>query len=291
MLNFRAIFCVWIVLLMGGCSTGSFHSLDKEGGKEIYRIAFDSSWYSLGEVPQGPALNGFFYDLIQSIGEVAGVVIQPVEVQEPNLLVGLQNKSYEGVCTLIYPYSYAQQEYAFSDPVLLTGTVLVASTASANSVPSSLVGRRIGVLEGPFYEQQIQRIPGVFIEKVLLVPDAFYRLQNKTMDFFLVEIARFLPYSVGLWEGKVRVVSGALDDQGLRLAVTKKAEHGLLPLWEQAVKTLRKNGTYNALLNKWGLWHLQLDNQWGRSLACQGMKRWSVDILASMVLDEADSAD
>ncbi len=267
MLGIRTVFCLCSILLLGGCSTVTQYP--EKGAKEVYRIAFDSSWYSLGDVPFGAALNGFFYDLLQGVGDVAGVILQPIAVQEPNLLVGLQNNSYEAICSLIYPYSYAQKEYTFSNPVLLTGPVLVASSDGPSSVPSSLSGKRIGILEGPFYAQQAQRIPGVLVEKVFFLSDAFHSLQDKRIDFFLVGIAQFFPYLKGSWQGNLKIVSGALDDQGLRLAVSKKAENDFLPLWEQALKVLRKNGSYNALLEKWGLWHLRVDKRWGHSLAVQ----------------------
>jgi polar amino acid transport system substrate-binding protein len=249
-----AIFLFAVLLLVGsglllkGCSN------HKE--RKTFLIGRGSDWFTLPLMGKEQNLAGFIDDLFQAISALEKNDFQAVIVPSEYLTKGLDEGNYNGIITIINPTAYSNNQYAFSDSFFLIGPVLVLPENSPYKSIEDMSGKQIGISRGASTVFDLNTYPSIIIIPYENVLFALEGLNRGDLDGVIMGMLPAYIYTKSLFNGKLRVATGPLTKDGFRVVALKNAEGiELVAEFNDGLKKLRDNGTYDKLITKWTLFN------------------------------------
>lgn len=223
------------------------------GKKPTYNIGVDPSWYPLDLAGQQKLLLAFSIELLQEISREEKLQMAVTRLNWDNLLWALREKKTDAVLSTVQPYVFYQKKYVFSDPYLLTGSILIVPENSKYTGIDKMVGKEIGLLRGSSAAVLLQRIPGLILRAFDSIPETLNNLEAGHIDGALIDAPLAMSYIRDLYHGKLKIVGNPIGDQGLRLVSLHTAHPILIDQFNKGLALIKKNGKYEQLLKKWGL--------------------------------------
>lgn len=194
-------------------------------------------------------LVGFDIDLAQEIGKIINkeVIIKDAEWQA--LLGGLKNGQYDIILSAMSRQEAGEGNVNLSDTYyLLNDVIVVKQENNAISSAKDLQGKSVGVQLGSGSEQVVDKLANLKrVARYNYNPEAFLDLKQSRIDAVVVGYAYALTQKDFSKEYKI---VGTLAPAEL-VAVMKKGEDTLTKEVNEALKTLKANGTYDKLVQKW----------------------------------------
>ncbi|DAB33160.1 MAG TPA: amino acid ABC transporter substrate-binding protein [Sulfurospirillum sp. UBA12182] len=192
---------------------------------------------------------GFDIDLAQEIGKILNkkVIIKDAEWQA--LLGGLKNGHYDVIISAMSAQEAGVGNVNISDTYYLLNDVVVVKKSN-NTIHSEkdLKGKKVGVQLGSGSEQVVDKLEGLGeVARYNYNPEAFLDLKQERIDAVVVGYAYALTQKNFKEEYKI---VGTIAPSEL-VVVMKKGEDKLTQQINEALKTLKSNGTYDALVEKW----------------------------------------
>lgn len=192
---------------------------------------------------------GFDIDLAQEIGKILNkeVVIKDAEWQA--LLSGLNNNHYDVIISAMSAQEAGVGNVNISDTYYLLNDVVVVKKSN-NTIHSKedLMGKKVGVQLGSGSEQVVDKIQGIGkVARYNYNPEAFLDLKQERIDAVVVGYAYALTQKNFKEEYKI---AGTVAPSEL-VVVLKKGQNELTQQINGALKKLKANGIYDALLEKW----------------------------------------
>ena len=192
---------------------------------------------------------GFDVDLANAIGKILGkkIIIKDAEWQA--LLGGLKNSQYDMILSAMSRQEAGENNVNLSDTYYLLNDVVVVSKKDKTiQTPKDLVGKSVGVQLGSGSEQAVDKLSGLGkIARYNYNPEAFLDLKHGRINAVVVGYA----YAVTQKDFKNEYkIAGEIAPSEL-VVVMKKGEDELTKQVNQALSTLKSNGTYDALVQKW----------------------------------------
>jgi polar amino acid transport system substrate-binding protein len=218
-----------------------------------YRIGLDPSWYPLELLGQEPLVTGFSSDLIQGVAKKERLRLVRTLASWDNLLQGLEEGKYEGALTSMAPQVFTEDRYDFSEVYLLTGPVLIVPADSALASLDALVGKEVAVQGGSPGALLLERYPGVLIRYYDNIPTALNAVLTQEVDAAVFGVVPAEAYVRDLYKGRLKIATAPLNEEGLRLMVLHNKAPGLLRAFHAGLKSMRRDGKYAELLEKWSL--------------------------------------
>jgi ABC-type amino acid transport substrate-binding protein len=236
-----------VIILLGGsnCSGPS--------PNKVYRIAIDQSWYPLDLMGKGPAIFAFSDDLLMTIARNEGFLAQLYPVSWDSLLSSVNQGKAEGAFSSILPVMHYKDEYSFSDSYLCVGPVLVVRANSTVESLSEMSGKEIGVISGTPAILLAEKTPSIIIRYFDKFPPALEELVNSKIDGVVMPSLLANSYVRDIYSGSLKVVNKPLTEEGLRLITLKDENEELIDAFNDGLKKLKEDGTYEKLLKKWTL--------------------------------------
>lgn len=225
----------------------------------VYVIAMDETWYPLQVYDNEEYLSRFSVDIVQSIAAEQHFTAQVVSVEPGDLLSGIDSGEYEGILSSIILSEEDAVNYLSSKPYFLLGPVLVVSTTSNIKSLKDIKGASIGIIRGFGAINSLDNyVKTNFIfydysDRFKLIDDVI----NNVVDGMILDImtAHELTAS-GFDEGRLKIVSAPINNNGLRLIVKNTPEYKrLINKFNEGLKVLKQNGLYDKLLKKWKLFN------------------------------------
>jgi polar amino acid transport system substrate-binding protein len=217
------------------------------------------------EIVTGTVLSGASADLEEALGELLGVKILSESVGGlPALLAGVTSGRYQFAFGPIGDYKDREGSNDFVDWVqeFVVFSVLKGNPKGITSLETSC-GHRISVMAGGSAERVIQvqskacdaaGKPAVEVQSYTDQPASILAVRSKRADAFFSSQAP-LTYFVSQANGQLEL-AGVGQKNGFENiyqgAVVPKGSP-LGPLFIDAIKQLTANGTYAAIMKKWGL--------------------------------------
>jgi polar amino acid transport system substrate-binding protein len=236
---------IFLFLVLSACG--------KSKGSSGYQIALDPNWYSMELPGKEKNLLAFSTELLKEISSLKKINIDLLMTNWDSLIPGLQQGKYEGVLSTLYPYAFNGELYRFSDLYLATGPVLVVTENSPIHSLEMLQKKEVAVLRNNPAHLIAEKVPDLIIRVYDSIPQMLNDLLKQTIDGALVDTLIAQAYCQDIYHEKLRIATPSLDDEGLRLITLKTAPPALVDAFNQGLKELKANGTYQALLNKWFL--------------------------------------
>lgn len=195
-------------------------------------------------------LQGFDVDLALAIGKVMGANIKFVNVPWDGIIPGLLNGNYNCIMSAMTITDERSQTISFSDPYFKAGQVIVVKKSN-NSIkaPNDLKGKKVSVQISTTGDIAVSKIPGVEVKRFDNIPLALIELKNGGVDAAVVDLAVAV-YSVKDDPSYKLVDPDPFTSEYYGVAF-KKADKALLKDWNKALATLKSNGTYDKIYEKW----------------------------------------
>ncbi len=233
-----------VLLVLVGCGGSS------NGGR---RVGVDASWYPLQFGTRDNSVTAFSTELMTMIGGVEKIPFVKVNVNWDDLMEGLQKDRYEAILTSMPPYIFNEKLFDFSDIYLPLGPVLVVAANSKINSIDNLSGKEIAVISGSTSALILEKSTGVLIRYYDSIPIALNDILAQTVDGAMVDVLTAVAYCRDLFQGQLKIVTPPLNEEGLRLVTKHNAAPDLIKGFNAGLQKMKKDGSYDKLLEKWGL--------------------------------------
>jgi polar amino acid transport system substrate-binding protein len=218
-----------------------------------YKVAFDPSWYSLEMPGRESMLTAFTSELIEAIGKEENLKIGVYQRSWSNLMLGLQENYYQAICTPMQPYLFYEKLYVFSDIYLETGPVLVVGANSSWNSLAQLGGHEVGVIRGTTYAFILEKFPNIIQRTYDSPQTALDAVSQSWIEAMLLDILTAKAFTQDLYQGKVKISSAPLTQEGIRLVGLESKSEEFIRRFNRGLSKLKSNGTYSKIAQKWGL--------------------------------------
>lgn len=219
-----------------------------------YVIATDATWPPLEFIDENKQIVGFDIDLMNAIAKAMGFEVEFKNTAWDGIFAGLENGDYDAVLSSVTITEEKLQKYDFSDPYVNAGqivVVLIDETAikSNKDLPGKIAGAQIGTTGA----LAIQKINGAILKQYDTIDLAFADLLNNVIDAVVLDtpVAAQFALLSETFKGKLKIVGEAFTDEYYGLVVRKGESADLKNLFDEGLKKIKADGTYDKLYAKW----------------------------------------
>lgn len=246
---FSGIAIVIIFFLYKGCSNES--AAQKPS---TYRIARGESWPAANLMGKEKNFAAFIDDLFAKIAEDENIKISVFPTTTNSMQGKLLSGQIDGMISNLQPDTTNEQTLLFSSPFFIYGPVLVVPVTSELDTKEELNSRIIGMLSQDPQVLEITKDNTIQIKLYNNVFKALTDLSEKHIDGLILSALPAFIYTRTFYPGKLKIVTGPLNSEGIRLVVQKN-EKGevLIEKFNEGFQKLRADGSFEKLLSKWDI--------------------------------------
>jgi polar amino acid transport system substrate-binding protein len=221
--------------------------------EETYEIGIDPTFFPLALDQEAVQVFAFATDVLNEISALEKTPFSKVILSWDNLIESLYLEKTRGVLSSAPPNLINKSKFSFSDPILMTGPVLVTQL---NSQKTNLKDYKSFVVAmGKSSEEldlmkEYPDIEFVFYDSII---DGLEGVQTQKYNAALIPSLQANAYIRDLFQNSLKISSFVLTDQAIRLLTLKDKEIKLLEKFDKGLKRLHENGRLKDLLFKWSL--------------------------------------
>ncbi len=246
------------VLLVAGCATTTTTTTTKgiagittiKAGE--LQIGSDTSFPPF-ETLEGNKVTGFDVDLMTAIGKKMGYKVVFVTANFDGLIPSLKSKKFDGVATAMTITADRKKEIAFSDPYIDSDQSLTVKANSGIKSTKDLTGKAIGAQTGTTGEKWAQEnLMSIAKDKAIksypTATEAFTALEAGQIDAIINDY----PVSAFIVKDKpeLALVEKIKTNEKYGFAF-RKEDTKLVSEVNKTLKTLKSNGEYDKIFEKW----------------------------------------
>jgi len=235
-------------LVLSGCTATS------TGTTKKYVIATDAAWPPMEFVDANKNVVGFDIDLMNAIAKEQGFEVEFRNTAWDGIFAGLESGGYDAILSSVTITDERKQIYDFSDPYMNAGQAIVVTVDNtAISSEADLEGKAVGAQIGTTGAFAIAEIAGTTLKEYDTVDLAFLDLINGNVVAVVCDTPVAADYALASaeYKGKVKIVGEPLTEEFYGLTVRKGESQDLVKAFNEGLKKLKENGTYDSLYSKW----------------------------------------
>lgn len=249
---------IGLLAACGSSDTGDGEvNANGEGGydlNESYTVVSDNSFVPFEFVEDGE-LVGFDIELIKAIAEEAGFEIEGGEIETTNfdgIIPGLQTGQFEIAIAGMSITEERANVIDFSDPYYESGIAIgvLSDRDDINGMEDldgKVVATRLGTTSGNYLREHV---PGAEINEYEQMDQVYLAVENGSADAVVYDLPNIEYYISTAGEGRLKVVGDLYQAEDYGIGITKGNED-LVAAINDALATLKENGTYDEIYNKW----------------------------------------
>lgn len=268
-----AIFMIFIVLILAACggsdeaassdqvddSTASQETAttDEQANSteselaDTYTVATDTSFVPFEFQDENGEYTGFDIDLIYAIAEEAGFEIDLETTNFDGIIPGLQTGQFDIAIAGIGITEERKQVINYSDPYFESGLQIAVHKDNTDingveDLEGKTIATRMGSTSSQFIKEQIE---GATANEYEQLDQAYLAVENGSVDAVLYD-APNVNYYINTTGDSLKAVGDLYQAEDYGIAITKGKEE-LVPAINEALATLRENGTYDEIYAKW----------------------------------------
>ncbi len=230
-------------LFLSGCA--------KENKEQF--VGRDSTWFPKQFGIYTSNINAFLNDLVAEVNRKEKTGMNIINQDWVHLFEHLDEAKTLGAFTTILPSLETESRYLFSDPILLTGPVLVVAEDSPFRSLGDLQGRLIGVYKFDSSAMLAQDVPNVMLKPYQHVPVALEALASHCYDALLAPVIEVSALIDTAYKGRLKIIDGPLNQEGLRLVALKGEGEDLIDSFNIGLAKLKRSGQYQAIKQRYRL--------------------------------------
>lgn len=198
----------------------------------------------------GGELEGFDIDLMNAIGEEAGLTIEFQSLPFDGIIPALQAGTVDAAISAMTITEERAQTVDFSNPYFKAGLAIAVSEANTDIQSlDDLEGKRIAVQIGTTGAETAQSIAGAQVSTFDSGPLALQELANGNVDAVINDAPVTLDAIKSGNIGGIKVVGELVTEEFYGIALPKNSENR--EAINEGLATIIENGTYAELYQKW----------------------------------------
>lgn len=189
---------------------------------------------------------------IELVNEIAKLINREIEIEDmafDGLLPALQTKKIDLIIAGMTATEERKKNVNFSEPYYKSQQAMVVYNDENNiKTFDDLEGKEVGVILGYTGDLIVSEIPNVRIQRYNATSEAIMGLKSKKVQAVVLDYEPAKNYSAQ--NPELKLVETVSESEEYAIAV-RKEETQLLEDINKALTTLKENGTYDTLLNKY----------------------------------------
>lgn len=241
----KKILAVVMMLMLAVLSCGK-----KEDSKTL-RVGLNSVFAPF-EYKENGQIVGFDVDLINQIGKDLGYKIEIEDQSFDGLIPTLKTGKIDMIISGMTATEERKKSVDFSDEYFKSTNVYLKKKGN-NNVTSidNLSGKKVGASLGTIQEIEARKIPGATVVPIEDTVKSIMDLEAGKVDVLILENVIALEYMKKYTD--LEVIGEKPLDSGMAIAFDKGKHTELIQKINEELKTLKSNGKYDELINKYGL--------------------------------------
>ncbi len=221
-----------------------------EAGRKVLRVGTDATYPPFESInTETGKPQGFDIDLMDAVCKLNGWKADFVVTPFDGIIPGLTNHKYDAVISAMTITPQRSVVVDFSHPYYAAGqTIAVPLADSTTKSTADLRGKRVGVQLGTTGELMAKRLEGVEVFSYDNIGAAFIDMNNGNLDAVLNDFPTTRLYIKVHHDAKT--VGDILSSEFYGIAV-RKGDDSLLKSINQALDSLKHDGTFNGIETKW----------------------------------------
>ncbi len=213
-------------------------------------VATDTAFVPF-EFKQDGKYTGFDIDLWEAIAKQAGLSYELRPMDFNGIIPGLQTRNLDVALAGITIRDDRKKVIDFSDPYYESGlALLVAANNDAITKASDLDGKLVAVKIGTATVDYLKdNVPNAKLKLFPNIDNAFLELATGRVDAVVHDTPNLQYFANTAGKGQVKVVGSLKSGDFYGIAFPKGSE--LVPVVNETLAELRKNGQYDAIYEKW----------------------------------------
>lgn len=237
-------------LVLAACGGGTSTPSTSEGGATVLKVATEPAFPPFES--QGPDGNlvGFDIDLMNAIGEQAGMEVQFESLPFDGIIPALQSNTVDAAISGMTITEERAKTVDFSRPYIKAGLAIAVQEGTDNITSmADLENKKIAVQIGTTGAEQAASIPGAKLSTFDSAPLALQELVNGNVDAVINDAPVTLDaIASGNIKG-LKVVGNLLTEEYYGIAMPKGSEN--VARVNDALAAMMDNGTYAEIYQKW----------------------------------------
>ncbi|MYN14927.1 glutamine ABC transporter substrate-binding protein GlnH [Pusillimonas sp. TS35] len=213
-------------------------------------VATDTAFVPF-EFKQDGKYTGFDIDLWDAIAKQANLKYELRPMDFNGIIPGLQTGNLDAALAGITIRDDRKKVIDFSDPYYESGlAILVAQNNDGIKSATDLKGKTVAVKIGTATVDYLKaNVPEAKLKLFPNIDNAFLELATGRVDAVVHDTPNVQYFAQTAGKGKVKVVGALKSGDYYGIAFPKGSK--LVPVVNDALKTLQSNGTYDKLYTKW----------------------------------------
>lgn len=251
------IFLLMIMLTACGSSNETSNSGAEEGGendgglKDTYTVVSDTSFVPFEFKKDGEYV-GFDIELIKAISEEAGFEINLETTNFDGIIPGLQTGQFDIAIAGISITEERAKKIDYSDPYYQSGLRIGVridndTIKGIEDLEGKTIATRLGSTSATFIKENIE---GAKANQYEQLDQAYLAVQNGSADAILYDAPNVAYYIKTKGEDSLKMVGDLYQAEDYGIAISKGQEE-LVKAINDALATLKENGTYDKIYEKW----------------------------------------
>lgn len=219
-----------------------------------YIVASDATFPPMEMVDANKQIVGFDIDMIDAIAKAMGFEVEIKNTAWDGIFAGLETGDYDAILSSVSITEERQQTYDFSDPYVNAGqSVVVRVGETGIKSDADLPGKNVGAQIATTGALALGEIEGVILKEYDTIDLAFMDLINGAVDAVVVDtpVAAQYVLTSETFKGKFMIVGEPITDEYYGLVVRKGENAELLRLFNEGLKKIKADGTYDNIYAKW----------------------------------------
>lgn len=232
-------------LLLVGCG-------GKNTDEKVLKVGTNPDFppFEFTEDGKTDAYKGFDIDLVNAIGKEIGYKVEIKSINFDGLIPALQSKDIDMIASGMTITQERQKSVTFSSPYYTSGlSILVPANSDIKSF-GDLEGKKIAVQIGTSSQEEASKVNNATVQPLNSSVDVFMELQAGHTDAVINDRPVTLYYLKETGKDNVKILDEILQSQQYGFAMRKDDEE-LVQKVNAALKTLKENGEYAKLYEKW----------------------------------------
>lgn len=240
---------VSVIVMIGliGCGTQA----ENEGIKDSYTVVSDTSFVPF-EFKEDGEYVGFDIDLIYAIAEEVGFEIDFKTTNFDGIIPGLQTGSFDIALAGIGITEKRAKKIDYSDPYYESGLYIGVSSDNdeingMEDLEGKTIATRLGSTSASYINENIE---GAEANQYEQLDQAYLAVENGSVDAILYDAPNVAYYIQTKGEDSLKIVGDLYEAEDYGIAFSK-GQDKLVEEVNKALKTMKENGTYDEIYEKW----------------------------------------
>lgn len=260
------LFAIFIALIALLAACGDSGNEDTDAGEnesdnngdydlnDTYTVVSDNSFIPFEFMEDGE-LVGFDIELITALAEEVGFEFEGGEISTTNfdgIIPGLQTGQFEIAIAGIGITEERAEKIDYTDPYYESGLRIGVhidneDINSMEDLEGKTIATRLGSTSSAYLKENV---PDAEINEYEQLDQVYLAVENGSVDAVVYDVPNVEYYIATVGEGKLKAVGDTYQAENYGIAITPGNED-LVAAMNEALQTLRDNGTYDEIHEKW----------------------------------------